>query len=148
MHQVIGIEHIKFIANSGVQQIDLVIPASKTDQYGNGCLVKISENKSSICPVRLLKNYLHVRPSFEGPLFCHYGGKLLTRYQFAAVLNKALNFIRIDSSRIKTHSFRIGAATMHFANGVSQEDIQKMGRWKSDAYKRISDNHQSIHVTF
>ena len=134
MHQVIGIEHIQFIANSGVQQIDLVIPASKTDQYGNGCLVKISENKSSICPVRLLKHYL--RPSFEGPLFCHYGEKLLTRYQFAAVLNKALNFIRIDSSRIKTHSFRIGAATMYFANGVSQEDIQKMGRWKSDDYKR------------
>ena len=46
MHQVIGIENIKFILNSGVQQIDLVIPASKTDQYGNGCLVKISENKS------------------------------------------------------------------------------------------------------
>jgi hypothetical protein len=36
MHPVIGIEHIQFIANSGVQQIDLVIPASKTDQYGNG----------------------------------------------------------------------------------------------------------------
>ena len=135
MHQVIGIENIKFILNSGVQQIDLVIPASKTDQYGNDCLVKISENKSSICPVRLLKHYLHLRPSFDG-LFCHYREKLLTRYQFAAVLNKALNFIRIDSSRIKTHSFRIGAATMHFENGVSQEDIQKMGRWKCDAYKR------------
>jgi site-specific recombinase XerD len=92
--------------------------------------------KTKVLSARLLKHYLHVRPSFEGPLFCHYGGKLLTRYQFAAVLNKALNFIRIDSSRIKTHSFRIGAATMHFANGVSQEDIQKMGRWKSDAYKR------------
>jgi hypothetical protein len=96
MHQVIGIENIKCITNSGVQQIDLVIPASKTDQYGNGCLVKISENKSYICPVRLLNKYLHVRPSFEGPLFCHYGGKLLSRYQFAAVLNKALNFIGID----------------------------------------------------
>ena len=65
-----------------------------------------------------------------------YGGKLLTRYQFAAVLNKALNFIGIDSSRIKTHSFIIGAATMHFENGVSQEDTQKMSRCKSDAYKR------------
>ena len=69
-----------------------------------------------------------MRPAVKGQLFIHFGGNLLTRYQFTAILNKALKFIGIDSSRYKWHSFRIGAATMHFEMGFSSEIIQILGR--------------------
>jgi hypothetical protein len=36
----------------------------------------------------LLSEYLRVRPNFQGHLFCHFGGKYLTAYQFAQMLKK------------------------------------------------------------
>ena len=35
----------------------------------------------------------------------------------------------------KTHSFSIGAASSYFEKGVSEQDIKKLGRWKSDTFK-------------
>jgi len=35
----------------------------------------------------------------------------------------------------KTHSFRIGAASSYSEKGVSEQDIKRLGRWKSDAFK-------------
>ena len=42
----------------------------------------------------LLSEYLWVRPNFQGPLFCHFGGKFLTAYQFAQMLTKMHKLIR------------------------------------------------------
>jgi hypothetical protein len=36
----------------------------------------------------------------------------------------------------KAHSFRIGAATHAASRGYSDQDIQIMGRWHSDAFKK------------
>jgi hypothetical protein len=41
----------------------------------------------------------------------------------------------IDSSKIKTHSFQIGAASCHFERGTPHEGIKRVSRWKSDAFK-------------
>ena len=49
-------------------------------------------------------DYLRVRPSVQGNLFCHSGGQARTRVQFAAVLGKALKAIGVDSTRYKSHS--------------------------------------------
>ena len=97
----------------------------------------IENNQSStyIKPVDIMLDYLRVRPSVQGNLFCHFGGQALTRVQFAAVLGKALKAIGVDSTRYKSHSFRIGAATNAAMLGISDEDICKAGRWKSKCYK-------------
>jgi hypothetical protein len=59
-HQVIVIEHVRFDVASNKQEIvRITIPFSKTDQYGYGATVEIKENKSSICPVYLLKK-IHI----------------------------------------------------------------------------------------
>jgi hypothetical protein len=41
----------------------------------------------------------------------------------------------IDSSKIKTHSFQIGAASCHFERGTPHEGIKRVSRWKSDVFK-------------
>ena len=56
-------------------------------------------------------------------------------YQFSVVLNKALRGMGINSSNIKIHSFQIGAASCHFERGTPHEEIKRVGRWKSDAFK-------------
>ena len=136
-HQVITIDCIKFVEEEGREKIHLGIPFSKNDQYGKGASLKIAETKTTICPVVLLRKYLAKRPKTRGPLYCHFGGSPVSRYQFATVLNKALKFMGIDSRFIRTHSFRIGAASSHFDKGTSQEEIKRLGRWKSSsAFKR------------
>jgi hypothetical protein len=135
-HQVIGIEHVRFgVASNRQEIVRITIPFSKTDQYGYAATVEIKENKSSICPVYLLKKYMSQRTKLNGPLFCHYSGKPVTRYQFSSVLNKALTFMGIGNLMIRSHSFRIGAASSHFEKGISEAEIKKLGRWKSNTYK-------------
>lgn len=118
---------------------DLIVtlPSSKNDQLGKGVaiVVKSQENKT-VCPVVLLKEFMSMRPVCSGQLFCHYNTLPLTRYQFVSVLKKALVVHGIDPEQYSSHSFRIGAATYLSTQGVSEEHIMKLGRWKSNAYQR------------
>ena len=72
-------------------------------------------------------DYLRARPSVHGNVFCHFVGQALTCFQFAAVLGKALKAIGVDSTRYKSHIFRIGASTNAAMLGISYEDICKAG---------------------
>ena len=58
---------------------------SKTDQYGASVTLTLSKScHQEICPYRLLRRYISLRPSKGGPLFCHLDGELMTKYQFHA----------------------------------------------------------------
>lgn len=80
-----------------------------------------------------MREFVKIRPSGEGTLFCHFDKSPLTKYQFNAVIKKALSVCGLQGLRFTSHSFRIGAATTAFELGVPQEDIQRMGRWRSDS---------------
>ena len=41
-----------------------------------------------------------------------------------------------DQKRIKSHSFRIGAATTAAGLGFSEDQITRMGRWRSEAVQK------------
>lgn len=116
-------------------QLTLCIRCSKTDQLGKGVKVVVNNHGSIICPVQAMTKFLEVRPNFPGPLFCHFGGKPLTRYQFSAVLDKVIVAIGLESKYYKSHSFRIGAATTAADKGFSDEEIKIAGRWKSSAFQ-------------
>lgn len=92
---------------------------------------------SEICPVSLLRKYLQQRPSVSGPLLCHFNGQAVTRCQFAVVLSRTLTFLGIKEF-IRSHSFRIGAATLSSSKNICDAEIKTMGRWfeQSTAFKR------------
>lgn len=116
----------------------VTLAGSKTDQQNRGAEIQISRvtGFADVCPVLALSGYLHVRGARPGPLFTHFSGKPLTRYQFQAVLKKAAAVLSWDTRNYSSHSFRIGAATTAALNGLPLDEIMAKGRWKSAAVNR------------
>lgn len=130
---VINVRNVLLKENESVLQLSL--PHSKTDQEGKGVLIDFPAIDSVACPVKLVRQYLSVRPVLAGPLFCHFGGLPVTRYQFNAVLKKSLSVVGVPSEHYKSHSFRIGAATFAADFGMGDSEIKRLGRWESCAFK-------------
>ena len=72
----------------------------------------------------------------KGPLFAFANASPVSRNFFCQYLSKALQCAGLDPSKYKDHSFRIGATTTAADMGMSEAQIQSMGRWKSIAFKR------------
>lgn len=115
--------------------LEVYLSSSKTDQFGKGVTIHIpASHDKNICPLFLIKSFLQDRPAYDGPLFCHFDGKPLTRYQFSSILRKSLPLIGIANASYTSHSFRIGMATTCALDNMPDVQIQKLGRWKSNAY--------------
>ena len=114
----------------------IVLRHAKNNQYNNPTHIQISRlHQQEVCPVLCMQSYLKAVNHRNGPLFKHFDGSVLTRFQFQAVLKKCLMFCGLDPGRYKSHSFRIGAASTCAASGVSLQTIKQWGRWKSEAVK-------------
>ncbi|CAC5420125.1 unnamed protein product [Mytilus coruscus] len=118
-----------------LSSIEIRLRSSKTDQCCTGTTIVIDDRPGDVCAVFALRNYLKIRPNVAGQLFCHFDGTPITRYQFSGVLKKSLNVLGLSQGKYTSHSFRIGAATSAAMNGLSDSEIQTMGRWKSDSFR-------------
>lgn len=90
---------------------------------------------SPFCPVKALFQYCQVRGNRPGPLFCHADQTSISVHQFNVALQQCLSYCGLDTSRYKSHSFRIGGACHAAEQGYSDAQIRALGRWKSDAFK-------------
>lgn len=103
------------------------------DQSGKGVTLQLFRSGTNVCPVNSMIKFLTGRPKLNGPLLCHLNGRPLTRYQFSAVLKKALACWNVNYANYKAHSFRIGAATTAAKLGHSTDTIKLAG--SSNAYR-------------
>ena len=129
---------VSFGSVQGVSGMSIHLRSSKTDQFGKGTTIFLAQSlhSSAICPVLFLENYLRHRPTSPGPLFIHFDGSPLTRFQFNKILSKviALTDHRLEG-HVSSHSFRIGAATSAAMLGFSYDQIQEWGRWRSTCFR-------------
>ncbi len=88
------------------------------------------------CPVSALIDYITVRGTRSGPLFCLADGLPITRRNFSKVLDQCVRFIGLNPTQLTSHSFRIGRATLGLEQGLTIEQIRLMGRWRSDAFRK------------
>lgn len=117
--------------------LQVFLQSSKTDQHGAGVTIFIpNQVDKEICPVLALNSFKTVCSNQSGPLFCHFDKSPLTNYQFSAMLKNALKILGIVNSKITSHSFRIGMATTLAMESVSDDEIKRLGRWKSSVYLR------------
>ena len=112
------------------------IKASKTDPYRQGVTIFLGASDQLLCPVKALLAYIAVRGQVPGPLFYFKDGQPLTREKLVTNLRAAVSEAGVDPKSYAGHSFRIGAATVAYLNGIDDSTIMTLGRWKSDAYLR------------
>lgn len=90
-------------------------------------LVISRQQDRTVCPVQLLLAYLQIRGTFAGPLFLN---EVNHWHWFFVTLVCRFGSIKA------IYSFRIGAASLAAEQGLSDAQIQLMGRWKSNAFKK------------
>jgi integrase len=123
-------------------RVFLTLPASKTDPFRIGITITIAAAPDAACPVKSLRHLFerHPRPSYS-PLFTLDGpDPAFTRTKVINRLRDLLLGLGIPGN-YSGHSFRRGAATWARSIGIPDADLQLLGRWKSDAYKRYIEVH-------
>ena len=126
---------IAYVHNTEHNHIEIVIKASKTDQFRQGTKVVLGFTGEQLYPVSALLNYLTVRGNKPGALFIKQDGLPLQRRQFG----HGVQIVLQTSGAIRHfdgHSFRIGPATSASQAGVPETVIKTLGRWSSMTYKR------------
>ena len=88
-----------------------------------------------MCQVQAKLFYVGVHGSKAGPLLT-LEGRLLTRQLFASSLSTILKKAELDVTNYNTHSFCIGAVTSAKELGISDSQVQMLGRWKSGAFQQ------------
>ena len=129
--------HVIRVENVWFQNGDEVLyfSSSKTHQYPTWQAITIKPHPNN-CPVRLLRDYLKVRPVVKGPLYLASDG-ILVQYQTVLKLFQTLTeFLDLPVDCYKPHSLRIGAMTELHVQGYSNKVIQERGRWSSKAFQK------------
>ncbi|XP_069834815.1 uncharacterized protein [Dendropsophus ebraccatus] len=111
----------------------LRLRVSKTDQYRKGVWIPIQGVQGSVCPVRCVAAYSAIRPQAHN-FFVHADSTPVTRFQFISVFRRCLSAIGIPPGDFSSHSFRIGAATEAARAGLSEVEVQRIGRWRSSCF--------------
>lgn len=115
----------------------LILRGTKTSDANKPVLIKIEESKNiHYCPVRALSAFFSLRGKHLGPFFTFENQCPITRSAFSFFLSKSVAWAGMNPMRYKTHSFRIGAATTAAMRGFNDVTIQRLGRWKSNAFKK------------
>ena len=121
--------------------IVISIKRSKSNQFGDRLhLIPIAAMpESPLDPVAAYTNHVSLSPTtMEQPAFTYCspeGPKTLTHYNFTANLRKLLSRIGLQPELYSGHSFRRGACSLAFSQGISTQLIKEHGMWLSSAYE-------------
>ena len=115
--------------------VDIVIQNGKHSQ-GQAFKISTPSNNPKYCPVQAIHSYLLLARPLSGPLFQFPGGTPVNRHFFDHQLKTTLQAAGLDTKVYTGHSFRIGAASQAVTSlGLSEHEVQKLGRWNSNAFK-------------
>ena len=136
IRSVIQLKDIRFLKTDGsIRALKITICHFKHNSTNRPVDIVIDNDcKSPFCPVQAVLEYCKQRLLEPGPLF-QLHNHAVSVHQFNAQLKACLAFCSLDSTRYKSHSFRIGAACHAAEKGFSDSQIRALGRWKSDAFK-------------
>lgn len=134
---------VKFFENNDC--ISYWLPQHKADALFAGSEVVIRKFHDDYDPVPLIRRYISSRDSrfpLHFQLFLTSAGRQPTRTWFMS------RFRRHFTGNVSGHSPRSGAATFLAMLGRARELIQRMGRWKSDAFEMYVRKNPSLLQAF
>lgn len=97
--------------------------------------ISFSHGYTKVSPIHANLEYLAYRGRHPGPFFTLPNGEPVPRSLFDNQLKKCLKFFGLDSSRYKSHSFRIGKVTDCSVRRLSDAYICSAGRWNSNSFR-------------
>lgn len=141
------------------EKMELHIIASKTDQYRQGASLLIARTGTNTCPVAMMEKYIAtggIDLTSQEKLFrgivrtkkretLRASGSLSYTRMRELVLGK-LRELGYDAKKFGLHSFRAGGATAAAnAQGVTERNFKRHGRWKSESAKDgyVEDSEES-----
>lgn len=124
----------KAIEKGCAKSVEILVPRSKTDQYGYGRVVRHTRVVGPNCIVKELESWISFCRDSLGAvesdgLFCIGGSPILTDTDVAGAMKKIVVFLGWDASKVSAHSLRYGGATMLAAAGLPQYVIEYFGGW-------------------
>lgn len=128
------------------EAVTLLLPRSKTDIDNKGVHILMASATDEACPLTSVRTLLQndPQPSNQPLLRLHKGA--FERKQVLRALTSRLRRLEVDAEGYSGHSFRRGAAQEAHNRGLSEQDVQLLGRWKSDAVKRyFNTNPRRLH---
>ena len=102
---------------------------------GSPVTIVVKPTGSVFCPVKVLLEYLYLRGNHPGPLFSFLDRAPVSYMYYHDVFLRAVRSAGIKY-HVSPHSCRIGAATHAAVLGTPAEEIRRMGRWNSDAFRK------------
>lgn len=122
-----------------VETLQVYLAHPKEERLSAGVKLDLFASEDFMCPVKAYRNWLQdkvVRLSSQKPLFRLADGRNYTGSQFNKDLKSLLKgVVDYSKSPLTSHSFRRGLATFMAKTGYSDEDIMRVGRWHSQAFK-------------
>lgn len=120
--------------------LEITIRRSKTDQEGKGMQkALVYGSDPTLCPVRLLKDWLELSGLTEGAVFRpvdrhgNIGAKRLTNFAVATLIKRTAKRAGMATPKLSGHSLRAGFVTEAASNGAEYIDIMKVtGQVKFD----------------
>lgn len=148
-------EHLQFLHKG----IEILIPRSKTDQFGDGQRCALPYGNEILCPVLALKNWCERAHIKDGYIFRRITKSETINNESVApehlniILKTVAKIIKLpNAENYSSHSLRRGFATTASQQGASLSAIMRQGRWQhSDTAlgyveegQRFEDNAASI----
>lgn len=119
----------------GNQYAVLRLKRSKTDIEHSGVQIILAATGENTCPVAALRQLFLIDPQpSNAPLFRLNSGSF-SRQGVVAALKKKLVQAGIKETEFFGHSFRKGAAQYAADQGMLDENVQRLGRWTSNAFQ-------------
>lgn len=117
----------------------VTVRGGKNDVSGEGhCMefMKAAVGKNcAYCIVTSLHSWaVRAQPLFGQPFLSWRGEWVLSYDRLSKAIKRVASEMGLNPNRYRTHSLRIGGASMLAAAGRPDYEIQKLGRWKSLAF--------------
>ena len=137
--------------SDGSRFLSLRVKLSKTYPTGFTCTIGCS--KTPICAYCSMSSYLHIRNSmsvhlYNQALFVHSDGSVLTHNTFVTSTKAMLSKLGHNPALYSGHSYRIGCASTAGSHHFRDWEVQLLGGWRSDTYKRYIRHSQAHAVSF
>lgn len=139
--------HVKIVSVEGVEALVITVPFSKTES--RPVEVVLASLTDELCPVKAFRSYQRAAGDVwqSWPFFLARSGRpeAMGRAAFIGRLRQRLRAAGFaEVGKVSGHSFRRGGLTALLLAGVSDTQLQRHGRWKSDSFKRYFDTEHSI----